>query len=137
VNIFGLILSYDSKKPGNQASCYRIFLVKSRISQLVKKLHAFIEPVSLSPFPEKSVIVLYAEEPVHILCIIYVIYMFISRDSPVGIATGYGLDGRGSIPSRGKRFLCSPRSPDRLRGPAQLLYNGYGGFLPGGKAARA
>jgi hypothetical protein len=27
-----------------------------------------------------------------------------SRDSSVDIAMGYGLDGRGSIPSRGKRF---------------------------------
>jgi hypothetical protein len=27
-----------------------------------------------------------------------------SRDSPVGIAAGYGLEGRGSIPDRGKRF---------------------------------
>jgi hypothetical protein len=30
-----------------------------------------------------------------------------SRDSSVGIATGYGLDSRGSIPSRGKIFLFS------------------------------
>jgi hypothetical protein len=28
-------------------------------------------------------------------------------DSSVGIATGYGLDGLGSIPGRGKRFLHS------------------------------
>jgi hypothetical protein len=30
-----------------------------------------------------------------------------SRDSSVGIATGYGLDGRGSIIGRGKIFLFS------------------------------
>jgi hypothetical protein len=28
-----------------------------------------------------------------------------SRDSSVGIATAYGLDGRGSIPDGGKRFV--------------------------------
>jgi hypothetical protein len=27
--------------------------------------------------------------------------------SPVGIVTGYGLDGRGSVPGRGKRFFVS------------------------------
>jgi hypothetical protein len=30
-----------------------------------------------------------------------------SRDSSVDIGTGYGLDGRGSIPGRGKSFLHS------------------------------
>jgi hypothetical protein len=32
----------------------------------------------------------------------------IAYDSSVGIATVYGLDGRGSIPSRVKRFFSSP-----------------------------
>jgi glycine/D-amino acid oxidase-like deaminating enzyme len=32
----------------------------------------------------------------------------------VFIATGYGLDGWGSIPGRGKRFLFTPQLPDRL-----------------------
>jgi hypothetical protein len=36
-----------------------------------------------------------------------------SRDSSVDIPTGYGLDGRGSIPGRGKRFFCTPQGPDR------------------------
>jgi hypothetical protein len=40
-----------------------------------------------------------------------------SRDSSVGIATGCGLDGRGSIAGRGKIFLFS--SPDRLWGPTR------------------
>jgi hypothetical protein len=31
-----------------------------------------------------------------------------SRDSSVGIVTGNELDGQGSIPGRGKRFLSSP-----------------------------
>jgi hypothetical protein len=33
-----------------------------------------------------------------------------SRDSSDRVATGYGLDGRGSIPSRGKIFLLSTSS---------------------------
>jgi hypothetical protein len=33
-----------------------------------------------------------------------------NRDSSVGIETGYGLDGRGSILGRGKIFLCSTAS---------------------------
>jgi hypothetical protein len=28
----------------------------------------------------------------------------VNRESSVGIATSYGLDGRGSIPGRGKKF---------------------------------
>jgi hypothetical protein len=35
-----------------------------------------------------------------------------SRDSSVGIATGYWLDGQGSIPGRGKRFFSTPQRPD-------------------------
>jgi hypothetical protein len=30
-----------------------------------------------------------------------------SRDSSVGVETGYILDGRGSIPSKGKRFFSA------------------------------
>jgi hypothetical protein len=46
-----------------------------------------------------------------------------SRDSSVGIATGYGLDDKGggnSSPSRVKIFT-SPYRPDRLWGPPNLL----------------
>jgi hypothetical protein len=63
-----------------------------------------------------------------------------SRDSVVGIATGYGLDDRG-VEVRvlvGSRIFSSPRRPDRLCGPPNLLSNGYrGGSFPGGKAADA
>jgi hypothetical protein len=52
-----------------------------------------------------------------------------SRDSVVGIATRYGLEGP-RIESRcGEIFRTYP---DRLRGPPSLLYNGYRVF-PGGK----
>jgi hypothetical protein len=37
-----------------------------------------------------------------------------SRDRSVGIATGYGLDGRGSISGGGKRFFFTPHRPDRV-----------------------
>jgi hypothetical protein len=43
--------------------------------------------------------------------------MYISLDSSVGIATGYKLDGRGSIPGTGKWlfFLLSTVSRPQLR----------------------
>jgi hypothetical protein len=62
-----------------------------------------------------------------------------SRDSAVGIATGYGLDDRGvgvRVPV-GSRIFSSPSRPDWLWGPLNLLSNGYRGSFPGGKAAGA
>jgi hypothetical protein len=59
---------------------------------------------------------------------------FRSRDSSVGIATGYGLDDRGvgvRVPV-GSRIFSSTRRPDRLRGPPNLLSNGYPGLCPRG-----
>jgi hypothetical protein len=54
-----------------------------------------------------------------------------SRDSAVGIATGYELDDRGvavRVPVR-IRIFFSPRHLDRLWGPPCLLSNGYLGFF--------
>jgi hypothetical protein len=59
-------------------------------------------------------------------------------DTSVGIATGYGLDGRGAgvrVPVESRFFFC-PRRPYRFWGPLSLLSNGYLGLFPGGKAAR-
>jgi hypothetical protein len=36
-----------------------------------------------------------------------------SLDSSVGLAAGYGLDGRGSILSRDYRFSSTPQGPDQ------------------------
>ena len=50
--------------------------------------------------------------------------------SSVGIATGYGLYGRGSESRGGEEIFRT--SPDRPCDPRNLLYNGYRVF-PGGK----
>jgi hypothetical protein len=55
-----------------------------------------------------------------------------SRDSVVGTATRYGLEGPG-IESRWGEIFCT--YPDRLRSPPSLLYNGYRVF-PGNKGGR-
>jgi hypothetical protein len=47
-----------------------------------------------------------------------------SRDSSVGIATGYGLDERGGAGVRvpvGSKIFTSPYRPDRLWVPPNLL----------------
>jgi hypothetical protein len=57
-----------------------------------------------------------------------------SRDSVVGIETGYRLDDRevGVRVPVGSRIFYSPRRPDRLWSPPSLLSNGYAGaFLQG------
>jgi hypothetical protein len=59
-----------------------------------------------------------------------------SRDSVVGIATGYGLDDRGvefRVPV-GSRIFSSPRRPDRLWGPPTSYPVGTEGSFPGGEA---
>ena len=58
----------------------------------------------------------------------------VCRDSSVGIATRYGLDGPGIESPWGSEIFCT--RPDRPWGPPSLLHNGYRVF-PGGKVAGA
>jgi hypothetical protein len=61
-------------------------------------------------------------------------YMYIkSRDSSVGIQMGYELNGRGSIPGRGKWFLSSPHLVDRLSSPSLPIQLVLGVKWPGVK----
>jgi hypothetical protein len=62
-------------------------------------------------------------------------YFFI-RDSSVGIATRYGLDGRDSVPGRGRRSFSTPQRPDPLWGPPSLLSNGHRRLFPRRKSGR-
>jgi hypothetical protein len=55
--------------------------------------------------------------------------MRMKEPSAVGIATGYGLDDRVRVPV-GVRIFFSPRRPDRLWGPPNILLNGYRGLSP-------
>jgi hypothetical protein len=65
--------------------------------------------------------------------IYYYCCTFVGRDSSVGIATGYGLDGLGIESGWGEIFRTSL---DRPWGPPSLLYNGYRVF-PGIKSVRS
>jgi hypothetical protein len=53
----------------------------------------------------------------------------LSRDSSVGIATGYGLNGRNLI-DRGKRFFSILQRPDRLWGLRSLIQLELGALSP-------
>jgi hypothetical protein len=62
---------------------------------------------------------------------------YMSRDSSVGIATGYWLDdqGVGVLFPVGTRIFSSSGLPHLLWDPLGLLSNGYRGFFPGDEVA--
>jgi hypothetical protein len=50
--------------------------------------------------------------------------LLLVQDTSVGTVMDYWLDGRGSIPGRGKRFFSTPQWPHRLWAPLSLLTTG-------------
>jgi hypothetical protein len=64
------------------------------------------------------------------IIIIIILLLQGGRDSPVGIATRYGLDGPGIESWWGEIFRSRPHRP---WGPPSLLYNGYRVSFPGVK----
>jgi hypothetical protein len=85
------------------------------------------------PYPVKSVcIILFCVGTVYELPLVL---NNMDRDRSVGIATDYGLDGRGSNPDGGGGEIFRTIQ-DRPGGPPIHLYSGYRVF-PGGKAAGA
>jgi hypothetical protein len=62
-------------------------------------------------------------------------YMIVSRHSPVGIVTGYGLDGRGSIPGRDKIFSLLHIVQISSGAYTASYPKGTGGAFHGDKAA--
>jgi hypothetical protein len=57
------------------------------------------------------------------------------RDIAVGTVTGYGMDGRGSIPGRGIKRFSVPQCRDRLWGLPSLISSGYRGPFSALKAS--
>jgi hypothetical protein len=73
---------------------------------------------------------------IQVLNAVYVMSLCVqrSRDSAVGIATGYGLADQGfgvRVPV-GARIFTSPCYPDRLWGPSNLISNEYRGLFSRG-----
>jgi hypothetical protein len=65
----------------------------------------------------------------------FFVYYEYSRDSSVGIAMGYGLDGRGSAKARDFSLLPSVQTGCGAHPASYPMCTG--GFFPGGKAAAA
>jgi hypothetical protein len=57
---------------------------------------------------------------------------FSGRDSSVGTATGYELEGRGCISGRGKKIFLYPKGSGPVLAPLSLLSSGYRGLFPWG-----
>jgi hypothetical protein len=111
-NVLSLYISFQNGSPRNIGS---IYIYMPNPSQ--PTLHC-----SKNKWPYKSHSFRSGNIPLH--------YSYISRDSSVGIAARYRLDGP-RIESRWRIFRTRP---DLTDSPPSLLYDGYRVF-PGGKAS--
>jgi hypothetical protein len=96
-------------------------------SRLIGNLYTYL-PNYMVPNPTRQLSLYHREK---YLTIFHFISFHTSRDSAVGIATGYGLDSRrlGVRVPAGPRFFFLPRSPGRFWGPPSPLSNRYRGLF--------
>jgi hypothetical protein len=81
---------------------------------------------------------------IHLVCVLIYVYTYIyttygSRDSVLGIATGYWVDGQ-EVGVRflvGSRIFSSPHRPDRFWAHPSFYPMDTGGSFPEGKATGA
>jgi hypothetical protein len=91
-------------------------------------------PTSASSTSSFSCSIFVFNPPYFFIPVYFSSFVFLrSRDSVVGIATGYGLDDGGVVVRVpvGSRIFSSPRCPNQLWGPPNLS-NGYRGLFPRG-----
>jgi hypothetical protein len=62
----------------------------------------------------------------------YIFFLILHTTGLASIVTGYGLDGRGLIPGKGKIFCFMPHYPDWFWSPPIVLSNGYQWLSPQG-----
>jgi hypothetical protein len=82
---------------------------------------------------------IYIHKRIHNIKMVWLLKIFWSWDSAVGIATDYGLDNRRvrvRVPV-GARIFSSPSLPDQFWDPPSLLFNSTRSYFPGGKAVGA
>jgi hypothetical protein len=86
---------------------------------------------SLYPCSIDHFITLLQQQQVLLTCTLH--QRLSNRGSSVGIATGYGMDDRGSfLGGGGWEFFSSMPCPDRFWGPYSILSNGFQGLFPWG-----
>jgi hypothetical protein len=116
------------------------FVRSHRLRSYSRILQNFMEPESSLPYSQEpsagTNLELVQCCPYNPTLILLDSFKYRSLSSSVGIATGYGLDGRG-VGVRVPRISSSPNRPDRPWGPLNLLSNGYRELSPRSKAAGA
>ena len=80
----------------------------------------------------QAILFCFVEPKIIYYVLLYLFFFCVRRDSSVGTATRYGLDGPGIDSRWGGEIFCT--RPDRPCGPpCLLLYNGYRVSFPGVK----